>query len=139
VEVYNLAAGADAKLANISSRGFVESGENVMIGGFIVGPAGNAGARVVVRAIGPSLSAQGVTGALENPTLELVDADGTILRANDDWRSDQQAELQAISIQPSDERESALIATLPSGNYTAIVRGKDGTIGVGLVEVYNLQ
>ena len=134
VEVYDLAQATASTLANISSRGRVETGEDVMIGGFIVG----GGARVVVRAIGPSLAGAGVSDALQDPTLQLVDANGTEIRANDNWRTDQQAEIEAIGLQPSDDREAALIASLGTGNYTAVVRGAANGTGVGLVEVYNL-
>jgi hypothetical protein len=138
VEVYDLDQAADSRLANIASRGFVDAGDNVMIGGLIVGGNGTGDATVVVRAIGPSLAKAGVTGALMDPTLELVDANGSTIRANDDWRTDQASELQALQIQPGDDAESALIATLPAGNYTAVVRGNSETTGVGLVEVYNI-
>jgi hypothetical protein len=138
VEVYDLAGAAAAKLANISSRGFVEAGENVMIGGFIVG-GGGAGTRVVVRAIGPSLGNQGVQGALQDPTLQLVDANGSEVRGNDNWKDSQRSDLEALGLQPTAELESALIATLGGGNYTAIVRGNGDTTGVGLVEVYNVN
>ena len=124
--------------ANISSRGFVEAGENVMIGGFIV-RGGGGGTRVVIRALGPSLSDRGVEGALADPTLQLVDANGSEIRANDNWKESQQGELEALQIAPANDLESALIATLGGGNYTAIVRGKNDTTGVGLVEVYNVQ
>jgi hypothetical protein len=137
VEVYEL-SGAGAKLANISSRGFVEAGENVMIGGFIVG-GGGGGTRVVIRAGGPSLGSQGVEGALQDPTLQLVDANGSEIRANDNWKDSQQSELVALSLQPSNDLEPAVIASLNGGNYTAIVRGKGDTTGVGLVEVYNVD
>ena len=138
VEVYDLAQAAQSQLANISSRGFVESGENVLIGGFIVG-GGSGTVRVVIRAIGPALANEGVAGALQDPTLELADANGATVRANDNWKSDQQAELEALSIQPSNDLESALVAPVSAGNYTAIVRGKSDGTGVGLVEVYNVQ
>ncbi|MDQ6655052.1 MAG: hypothetical protein M3Y80_04480, partial [Verrucomicrobiota bacterium] len=137
VEVYDLNLSAQSKLGNISSRGFVNTDNNVMIGGFIVG-GGGGGMRVAVRAIGPTLTNFGVPGALADPTLTLVDVNGVTIRANDNWRSDQQAELIAANIQPMNDAESALIATLPAGNYTAIVRGKNNTTGVGLVEVYTL-
>ena len=135
IEVYDLEQRPDSKLANISSRGFVFTGENVLIGGFIVGPA----TKVVVRAIGPSLGNGGVAGALQDPTLDLVNANGEVLRTNDNWKGTQRAELEAIGIQPSDDRESALVATLTAGNYTAVVRGVGSNTGVGLVEVYNVQ
>jgi hypothetical protein len=137
VEAYDLDQAANSKLANISTRGFVESGNNVMIGGFIVG---NGIATVVVRAIGPSLANAGVTGALQDPTLDFVDSNGTTLRSNDNWKlGGQQTELTTLGLQPSDDRESALIQTVGPGNYTAIVRGAGNTTGVGLVEVYNVQ
>ncbi|MDQ6625489.1 MAG: hypothetical protein M3Y69_05015, partial [Verrucomicrobiota bacterium] len=135
VEVYDLAQGADAKLANISSRGFVDAGDNALIGGFI---SGGSATKVVIRAIGPSLADAGIAGPLANPTVQLVNASGTTIRFNDDWKSDQQRELEAIGIQPKRDAEAALIETLPAGNYTAIVRGKGDTTGIGLVEVYNV-
>jgi hypothetical protein len=134
VEAYDLDQRPNSKLANISTRGFVGSGDNVLIGGFIVGPT----TKVVVRAIGPSLGDAGVAGALQDPALDLVNANGEVVRTNDNWKGTQRAELEAIGIQPSDDRESALIATLTAGNYTAVVRGVGGNTGVGLVEVYNL-
>jgi hypothetical protein len=139
VEAYDLDQAANSKLANISTRGFVESGNNVMIGGFIVGNSGGGGATVVVRAIGPSLGAFGIAGALQDPTLDLVDANGTVLRANNDWGDSQQVELESASLQPGDTREAAVVQTLAPGNYTAIIRGLSDTTGVALVEVYNVQ
>ncbi len=136
VEVYDLAPGADSKLANISSRGRVQTGENVMIGGFILGKSSGS-AKVIVRAIGPSLS--GVSGALADPTVELRDANGELVRSNDNWKETQQAEIQASGIPPPNDKESAIVATLSPGAYTAIVAGKGNTTGVGLVEVYQLQ
>jgi hypothetical protein len=132
VEVYDLESGAPVQLANISTRGQVQTGDNVMIGGFIIG--GDYPAKVLLRAIGPSLP---VNGALQDPILELVDANGAPI-SNDNWRATQEAEIAAI-IPPSDDREAAIIATLVPGSYTAIVRGKDNTAGVALVEGYNLQ
>jgi hypothetical protein len=137
VEVYDVSSGGNARLANISSRGAVETGENVLIGGLIVS-AGAADTRVVLRAIGPSLSNAGVEGALQDPTLQLVDANGTVVRENDDWKESQRAELEALQIGPGNGLESALIANVSGGNYTAIVRGNGGATGVGLVEVYNV-
>ena len=112
-----------------------------MIGGVIIGPNGAADATVVVRAIGPSLGAVGVTDSLNDPTLELHDGNGAIIATNDDWQDDpaQAALLEGANFAPADSRESAIYTTLPTGNYTAIVQGKDGTTGVGLVEVYNLN
>jgi hypothetical protein len=106
-----------------------------MIAGFIAG----TNTRVVVRATGPSLTNLGINGALQNPTLQLVDANGGVVRANDNWKDGQRAELEAIGLQPSDDRESALIEILNAANYTAIVRGTNDTTGVAVVEVYNLQ
>jgi N-acetylneuraminic acid mutarotase len=145
VEVYDLAQGANSKLANISTRGFVDADDNVMIGGLIIGGGESGGmAKVMVRALGPSLSGSGIQGALSDPTLELHDGNGTPIATNDNWkmRSDgnsQQAEIAATTIPPLNDLESALVVTLAPGNYTAIVRGKNNTTGVGLVEVYNVQ
>jgi hypothetical protein len=139
VEVYDLAQGANSKLANISSRGFIDTGENIMIGGVIVGPGGSATAKMLIRAIGPSLTAFGVSGALQDPTLELHNGNGDLVLGNDNWKDSQQTEIQATGIPPSDDRESAMVFTVIPGNYTAIVRGVNNTTGIGLVEVYNLQ
>jgi T5SS/PEP-CTERM-associated repeat protein len=142
VEVYDLAQGANSKLANISTRGFVDTGDNVMIGGLIVGGTGGGAAKVIVRALGPSVP---VAGALGDPTLELHDQSGTTIATNDNWKindqtgQSQETDIRATTIPPPNDLESALIATLAPGNYTAIVRGKNNTTGVGLVEVYNLQ
>lgn len=108
-----------------------------MIGGFIIG--GNLDTEVLVRAIGPSLANNGVSAPLQDPFLELHGSNGELISTNDNWRSTQQAEIIAISLAPSDNRESAILATLRPGNYTAIVRGQNGTTGVALVEVYNLD
>jgi hypothetical protein len=141
VEVYDLGQGANSKLANISTRGFVDTDDNVMIGGLIVGGGFSGGTvRVIVRALGPSVP---VPGTLGDPTLELRDSSGTLVASNDNWKtrpdgSSQQAEIEATTIQPTNDLESALVRTLPPGNYTAIVRGTNSTIGVGLVEAYNL-
>jgi len=138
VEAYDLDQAADSKLANISTRGFVDSGDNVMIGGFIIG-GGDGGATVIVRAIGPALGNFGIAGALQDPTLDLVDANGMVLRANNDWKDSQRTEIETAGLPPGDDRECALVQTLAPGNYTAIVRGQDNTTGVGLVEVYNVE
>lgn len=139
VEVYDLASGTDSKLANISTRGFVDTDDNVMIGGFIVGAGGGGSANVIVRGIGPSLANFGVPGTLTDPTLELHDGNGTIIGFDDNWRDVQQEEIQASGVPPSDDRESAIAATLRPGAYTAIVSGSGNTTGVGLVEVYHVQ
>jgi hypothetical protein len=141
VEVYDLDADITSQLANVSTRGFVGTGDNVMIGGVIIGPTGAADATVVVRGIGPSLEAAGVTDSLADPTLELHDGNGAIIASNDDWQDDpaQAANLEAANLAPADPSESAIYTTVATGNYTAIVQGKDGTTGVALVEVYNLN
>ena len=133
-----------SKLTNISTRAFVQTGDNVMIGGFIV--QGNE--KVIIRAIGPELTQYGVPNPLANPTLELHDATGALIASNDNWMttiiggiifSDQVQDIRDSGYAPTDPRESAIIATLPSGNYTAIVRGVSNTTGVALAEVYDLM
>jgi hypothetical protein len=139
VETYDLDQTAASTLANISTRGFVETADNVMIGGFYVGGGGGGASTVVVRAIGPSLTPLGVANALQNPSLELHDSNGVLLAANDDWMDG--PDHQTISdkkLAPTNAKESALLGTLPPGAYTAIVSGVGGTTGVGLVESYNL-
>ncbi|MFN2476504.1 MAG: DVUA0089 family protein [Chthoniobacterales bacterium] len=138
VEVYDLNNADDSQLANISTRGLVDTGDDVMIGGFILGGGGGR-SEVVVRALGFSLGQAGVTNALDDPILELHDSNGGLLARNDDWRDTDEANIRATGLAPSDELESAIVAALPAGNYTAVVAGVDGTAGVGLVEVYNLQ
>ena len=137
VEVYDLDEAADSELANISTRGFVDIDENVMIGGFIVGDG--VSTSVVVRAIGPSLENFGVANALQDPVLELHSGDGDMISTNDDWRDMQETEIAATGLMPTDNHESARPQTLAPGNYTAIVRGAPDITGVGLVEVYHLQ
>ena len=127
----------NSKIANISTRGNVGTGDNVMIGGFIVG--GGQPTNVIVRALGPTLTGFGVSGALADPTLELHDGNGTVIGQNDDWKSIQQEAIQSSGYAPPKDAEAAILATLQPGNYTAIVRGKNNTTGVALVEVYNLD
>ena len=134
IEAYGL--DGPAKLANISTRGLVQTGDNVMIGGFIVLNTGIP-ANVLVRAIGPSLG--GVANAMADPTLELHDPNGAIVASNDDWQETQKSEIEATTIPPTDPRESAILQSLPTGGYTAVVRGKNNSTGVALVEAYNLQ
>ena len=138
-EIYDLDDSTASRLANISTRAFVQTGDNVLIGGFILG--GSDARNVVVRGIGPSLIRIGLTNALTDPTLELRDSDGTLLLANDNWKdNDAQAhQIKILGLGPRDNRESALIATLQPGRYTAIVAGKNGGVGIGLVEIYNIQ
>ncbi|HZE56777.1 MAG TPA: hypothetical protein VE031_02875 [Chthoniobacterales bacterium] len=140
VEVYDLSQTSISLLGNISSRGFVDTNDNVMIGGFIIGPVDRGNPRVVVRALGPSLSSSGVPNTLQNPTLELHDGSGTLISSNDDWPTDPNSSLVvANGLAPSDTRESAIFTPLTPGQYTAIVRGVGNTTGIGLIEVYNLQ
>lgn len=133
VEVYDLDRAAAAQLANLSTRGLVETGDNVMIGGFIL--AGATPANVIVRALGPSLD---LAGALADPTLELVNGDGVSLGTNDNWRSDQEEAILASTLPPRNDAEAAFVATLVPGAYTAIVRGAHESNGIALVEVYHL-
>ena len=139
VEAYDLDAAADSQLANISTRGFVQAGDNVMIGGFIVAGGGAGNSTVVVRAIGPSLGGAGVGNPLLDPTLEIHDGSGALIAFDDNWKDLQETEIADDGLAPSDERESAIEATLAPGAYTAIVRGLNDTTGVALVEAYNLQ
>ena len=129
---------------NVSTRALVGTGDSALIGGFIMNGNGQVDEAVVVRAMGPSLTAFGVAGALQDPTLELRSADGALIATNDNWktRSDggsQQALITSTGLAPSDDRESAIYARLPAGHYTTIVRGAGSTTGVAIVEVYNLQ
>jgi plastocyanin len=134
VEAYDLNQAVDSKLANISTRGLVQTGDNVLIGGLIV--LGQSPLRVIVRAIGPSLP---VPGALSDPTLELRDGNGGLIDSNDNWRSDHESEIMATTIPPSNDLESAIVRNLAPGNYTAIVRGANNTTGVAAVEAYGLN
>jgi hypothetical protein len=139
VEAYDRESTGNSKLANISTRGFVDVGDNVMIGGFIVGN-NQPTTKVIVRAIGPSLAGQNVPGPLQDPVLDLHDGNGTLLATNDNWQDDPgAAEIRTDQLAPGDSRESATLQTLVRGNYTAIVRGLNNTIGVALIEVYNVQ
>ncbi len=138
VEIYDLNDSAGARLANISTRGSVQTADNVMIGGFILGGTSVNPATIVVRAIGPSLRQAGINNPLIDPTLQLVDSNGQSVGFNDNWQDnpDQAARLQALNIAPVNPGESALVATLPPGPYTAIVAGRNGGTGIGLIEVY---
>ena len=140
VEVYDLSASITSKLANISTRAFVSTGDNVMIGGFIIGPSGTGQTKVIIRAIGPSLSGAGITGIpLQDPMLELRNSTGALIAQNDNWLDTQRTEIQATGVPPTDIRESAIVKTLTPGRYTAIVRGKNAGTGLGVVEIYALQ
>ncbi len=132
VEIYDLDQAGESRLANISTRGFVGTGNEVMIGGLILSDT----TRVLVRALGPSLTEAGVSDALLDPVFELHGADGTLIASDDDWHDVQPTEIEATGIPPTDPRESAILRVLTAGNYTAIVRGADGTTGNALVEAY---
>ena len=139
VEVYDLGQAAASKLGNISTRGFVSTGDDIMIGGFILG--GNNGQdNVIVRGIGPSLAAFGISNVLANPQLELRDGSGTLIRSNNDWMDDpaQKALITAAGLAPTNNLESAIYATLAPGQYTALLSGVNMGTGVGLVETYDL-
>ena len=137
VEVYDLNPSGDAQLTNISTRGLVRTGNDVVIGGFIL--SGESGqASVLLRAIGPSLTAVGIENALADPTLELRDSNGLLLQSNDNWKDSQQAAIEATGIPPQNDLEAAIFATLVPGSYTAVAAGAHGSMGVGLIEVYNL-
>ena len=148
MEVYDLNPAASSSLGNISTRSFVQTSDNVMIGGFIV--QGTGPKRVIIRAIGPELGLPpyNIANALANPTLELHNQAGALMASNDDWQttviggiitSSQVSDIQNSGHAPTAASESAIIADLPPGNYTAIVRGVNNTTGVALVEVYDLH
>ena len=127
----------NSRIANISTRGSVGLGDNVMIGGFVVG--GDQRTKVIVRALGPTLTDFGVSGALADPTLELHDGNGAVIWQNDNWKSTQQSAIQNSGYAPPNDAEAAILATLQPGNYTAIVRGNNNTTGIALVEIYNVD
>lgn len=139
VEIYDLDLTAGSHMANISTRGFVDTGDGVMIGGFIVGPTDAGETEVLLRAIGPSLGNFGVQDPLEDPVLELHDPQGTTIATNDDWQDTQKDEIEATGLAPTDDRESAILQSFAPGPYTAIVMGTNDTTGVALVEAYHLD
>lgn len=136
-EIYDANTSTASQLANVSMRGFVQTGDHVMIGGFIFGN-GSAGSPVIVRGLGPSLSQFELSNALADPMLELRDSNGTLLVANNNWEEHptQAVQLSAHGLAPTDPLESAIFAVLPAGAFTAILAGADGGSGLGLVEVY---
>jgi phospholipase/lecithinase/hemolysin len=137
IEVYDLSGNTSTVVANLSTRGFVGAGDDVMIAGVIIG---NGDSPILVfRALGPSLANFGVANPLLDPTLELYDSNGNQIAANDDWKNPQQQAIQATNLAPSNTKEAAIVAAfLTPGNYTAVVRGKNGTTGVALVEAYRI-
>lgn len=140
VEVYDADRASASLLANISTRGFVRTGENVMIGGFILGQT-NGITRIVVRGIGPSLTQFGLTPILANPTLELRNSNGAVVVSNDNWQDDPTSagQLSANGFALADPNESGIYASLTADQYTAILAGNNGGTGLGLVEIYNLR
>jgi hypothetical protein len=137
VEVYDVSQAADSKLANISTRAFVGTADNILIAGFILG--GNGGNdTILMRGIGPSLAAYGIANPLADPTLELRDGNGALLLANNDWQDNPIMPVLPPGLQPTNPLESVIMATLPPGAYTGLLAGVNGGTGVGLVEVYDL-
>ena len=140
VDAFDLDGPSSSKLGNISTRGFVDVDDNVMIAGLIAGPSNGTNLKILARALGPTLGDFGVPGALPNPTLDLVNSNGTVIRSNNDWKDDaqQRAQIEAAGLAPAHDEEAALVETVAPGAYTAVVRGNNRTTGVGLVEVYNI-
>jgi hypothetical protein len=137
LELYDVDPNSSTRFTNLSARGMVGTADAVMIGGFIV--RGNGGqARLMVRAIGPSLASSGITEPLADPRLEIRNSNGALLAENNDWRDSQEAEILSSSLAPSDDREAATMISLGSGAYTAILQGNGGTSGVGLLEFFKL-
>ncbi len=140
MEVYDLddPLTTASELVNISTRGFVSTGDDVLIGGFITGPGSDDG-KVLMRAIGPTLAAAGVSNPLQDPTLELFDGDGNSVAFNNDWKDTASDEILGTGLAPTNESESAILSALVAGSYTVIVRGVNDTSGVALVEAYHLE
>jgi alpha-tubulin suppressor-like RCC1 family protein len=136
LEIYDLEQNS-SQIVNVSARARLSTGDNVLIGGFTI--AGTAQLKVIARALGPSLFAYGIAGALQDPTLELHNSSGTAFAFDDNWRDSQETAILATGIPPGDNREAAIVATLEPGAYTAVVSGKNQTSGVALIEVYALQ
>jgi hypothetical protein len=138
VEIYDLDLFPDSpgRLLNLSARGIVDAAGQVLIGGLIV--QGATAEQFLVRAVGPDLSAAGLTDALQDPVLDLHDSNGAVIASNDNWRESQEADLKSSGLAPKDERDAAIVASLPPAAYTAVVRGKNGSAGIALVEFYDL-
>ena len=143
LEVHDLDQSSASLVTNISTRGPIGTNANVMIGGFIVGGGlgtnRDGSSEVLVRALGPELTSFGIADALLDPILELHDGNGNLVGSNDNWKDSQQAAIQATGLAPGDDREPAILTTLIQGNWTAIVRGKSNTTGVGLIEIYRIH
>jgi hypothetical protein len=136
VEVYDISPGSGTQLGNISTRGFVQTGDNVMIAGLVVQSQNK---QVVVRALGPTLTGFGVNNALPDPTLSLYDGNGSLLISNDDWKDTQEGIISGTGLAPRSDLESAIAGRLGPGGYTAVVRGFENATGNALVEVYGLD
>ncbi|HEY1582327.1 MAG TPA: hypothetical protein VGF73_04415 [Chthoniobacterales bacterium] len=138
VEVYEVGQSAGSQLDNLSARGRVGTGSNVMVGGFVLG-GGDGNARLLIRALGPSLAPSGLQNVLADPTLELRDENGAVVSRNDNWRlSPQASAIEASGLQPSNDLEPAILETLAPGAYTAVVSGQAGLTGIALLDVYRL-
>ena len=139
IEVYDVDVLSASQLSNISTRGLVQTGNNVMIGGFIVSGASGS-INLIVRALGPTLGQPpfNVSGVLADPTLQLNNGNGTVIAFNNNWKDSQQTQIQNTGRQPKNNLEPAIAVTVSPGNYTAIVRGNNNTAGIGLVEVYQV-
>jgi cyclophilin family peptidyl-prolyl cis-trans isomerase len=137
VEIFEVADTGVTRLINIATRGFVGTGDDVLIGGVIIG--GTESKTLTFRALGPSMEALGVVGALADPVLQLLDVNGTLIATNDNWQDDENVSVLRADLQPTDTREAVLTRTLTPGNYTAIVRGANSAVGVGIIEVFDLD
>jgi len=138
IEVYDNNQAANSQLAQISTRGLVQGGNDVLIAGFVVGGTGPVGTSILVRALGPSLSAFGISNPLADPVIELRDASGTLIASNNDWKDTQGSAISVTTLQPTDDHESAILTSLHGGAFTAIVGSATGAPGTAVVEVYNL-
>jgi hypothetical protein len=138
-EIYDLAPSADSQLVNLSSRAYIDTGNNPLIAGLIAGGTNSPGLHLIIRVLGPSLGNYGIVGPLQDPTLEVYDAYGTQIAYNNDWQDSQSAAIQATGVAPTDSRESAVVLYLQGGNYTAIARGLNNTTGVGVLDMFKLQ
>jgi hypothetical protein len=135
VEVYNTSTGASGELRNVSTRGFVGTGNDVLIAGFIAN-GGDGSTQVLLRGLGPSVAQFGVSGTLADPVVTLVDSNGNVVQTNNDWKNTQQAAIQVTGFAPPNDLEAAILAPVAAGNYTAILSGNGGGTGIGLLEVY---
>jgi len=138
MEVYDVTPNVFSELGNVSTRGFVGTGQAVMIGGVITS-GGNGSTEIVVRGLGPTLTQFGVQNVLADPIVTLLDSNGNVVRTNDNWKNTQQAEIQATGFAPPNDLEAAIVVTVAAGNYTAVLQGKNNGTGIGLVEIYKIR